>query len=208
LLNIDGQHQTSVPAAARFEILFVFRAIEPRGALMDLLKRRLANGDSAAFAELYDAIADAIFHYLVTQTGTREDAADLLQETFLRLYRAKDRLQDVDNLKAYCFRIAHNEMLRWSQSNHGQLATAEMLYEISDRPHPLSLDASDVVAHALGRLPTNYRQVVELKFFSRLTFFEISQVLGKPQGTVATWYQRAMEQLKTNLRQDRERGRL
>jgi RNA polymerase sigma factor (sigma-70 family) len=194
--------------AARFDFFSFFFAIEPRGALMDSLKRRLANGDSAAFAELYDAIANAIFHYLVTQTGTREDAADLVQETFLRIYRAKDRLQDVDNLKAYCFRIAQNEMLRWRQSHRAQPATAEMLYEISDRPDPVSLDASDMVAHSLGRLPTNYRQVVELKFFGRLTFLEISQVLDKPQGTVATWYQRAMKQLTTNLRRDRERGRL
>ena len=175
---------------------------------MDRLKRRLAGGDSAAFAELYDRIADGIFHYLVTQTGTREDAADLLQETFLRIYRARDRLSEVDHLKSYCFRIAHNEMLRWRKSHRGQPASGQLLYELADQGDMLSLDAREVVGGALDRLPPHYRQVVELKFFSGLTFAEIGQVLDRPQGTVATWYRRAMEQLEANVQLDKERGRL
>jgi RNA polymerase sigma-70 factor, ECF subfamily len=180
---------------------------------MDRLKRRLADGDAAAFAELYDAIADGIFHYLVTQTGTREDAADLLQETFLRIYRAKDRLGEVDNLKSYCFRIAHNEMLRWRKSHLGQPASSQLLYEVADQRDTLSLEVREAVGGALNRLPLHYRQVVELKFFSGLTFAEIGQVLDKPLGTVATWYRRAMEQLEANVqldkeRVDKERGRL
>ena len=173
---------------------------------MDHLNRRLANGDSAAFAELYDAIADSMFHYLLTQTGTRENAADLLQETFLRVYRAKDRLRTVENLKSYCFRIAHNEMMRWRKSHRPPTATAEMLYELADTPIPVSLDSIESTVRALGCLPAHYRQVIELKVFSQLTFAEIGQVLDRPQGTVATWYRRAISQLKSHLNLEEKRG--
>lgn len=51
------------------------------------LNRQLAAGKPAAFAELYDAVADSVYHYLLVQTGSPADAADLLQEALLRIYR-------------------------------------------------------------------------------------------------------------------------
>jgi len=178
------------------------RGVSPGGGLgsrMDNLKRRLAQRESAAFAELYDLIADGLFHYLVTQTGTSEDAADLLQETFLRIHRASDRLGEVENLKAYCFRIAQHELLRWRKTHKARPPTGDLLYEIADPTDPHSLETQETVAQALSRLPPRDRQVVELKFFSGLTFVEIGQVLDKPQGTVATWYRRALRRLQTDL---------
>lgn len=166
---------------------------------MDNLKRRLAKGESAAFAELYDLIADGLFHYLATQTGTKEDAADLLQETFLRIQRAGSRLGEVENLKAYCFRIAQHELLRWRKNHQARPSHGELLYEIADPADPHGLENREVVAQALSRLPRRYRQVVELKFFSGLTFAEIGQVLDRPQGTVATWYRRALRRLEVDL---------
>lgn len=149
---------------------------------MDNLKRQLAEGESAAFAELYDLIADGLFHYLVTQTGTTEDAADLLQETFLRIHRASNRLAEVENLKAYCFRIAQHEMLRWRKAHKSRPPAGDLLYEIADKSDPHSLETQETVVQALSQLPPRYRQVVELKFYSGLTFVEIGQVLDRPQG--------------------------
>lgn len=169
---------------------------------MDDLQRRLAEGEAAAYAELYDRIADGLFHYLVTQTGTRDDAADLLQETFLRIHRAGARLGEVEHLKAYCFRVAHHEMLRWRKKHKARPANAELLYEIADPSDPNGLETRETVIHALNQLPPRYRQVVELKFFSGLTFVEISHVLEQPQGTVASWYRRAMQRLQTDLQSD------
>lgn len=169
---------------------------------MDNLQQRLAEGEAAAYAELYDQIADRLFHYLVTQTGTREDAADLLQETFLRIHRAGARLGEVERLKAYCFRVAHHEMIRWRKKHQARPASAELLYEIADPSDPNGLETREAVTHALNQLPPRYRQVVELKFFSELTFVDIGQVLKKPQGTVATWYRRAMCRLQTDLQSD------
>ena len=72
---------------------------------MDGLNQRLAEGDPTAFAELYDRFADQVYHYLLTQTGSADDAADLLEESFMRLYRARTRLHGVDHIIAYVFQI-------------------------------------------------------------------------------------------------------
>ena len=71
------------------------------------------NWQSPAFAELYDWLADSLHHYLLTETGSAEDAADLLQETFARLYRARKQLESVNQMKAYVFQTARNEARRW-----------------------------------------------------------------------------------------------
>ena len=73
---------------------------------------RLARGDRAAFAELYDACADRVHHYLVVRLGSRDDADDLLQQTFLRMARAPQNLATVENLPGYVFTIARNEAAR------------------------------------------------------------------------------------------------
>ena len=82
------------------------------GAAMDQRAERLARGDPAAFAELYDACADRVHHYLVVRLGSRADADDVLQETFVCLARTRKRLATVENLEAYVFATARNEAIR------------------------------------------------------------------------------------------------
>lgn len=76
------------------------------------LGKRLARGEVAAFAELYDLCADRLHHYLVSQLGSRDDADEVLQETFLRLVRGREKLAGVESIAGYCFMVARNEALR------------------------------------------------------------------------------------------------
>jgi DNA-directed RNA polymerase specialized sigma24 family protein len=73
---------------------------------MATLQARLARGDQAAFADLYDAYADRISHYLLVRLGSPDDADDVLQETFLRIARRPRRLAKVNDLEAYLITIA------------------------------------------------------------------------------------------------------
>src|SRR5262249_61409709 len=82
------------------------------GVGMDRRAQRLARGDPAAFAELYDACADRVHHYLVVRLGSRADADDVLQETFVRLARMREKLANVEDLVAYVFAAARNEAIR------------------------------------------------------------------------------------------------
>src|SRR5947209_19856301 len=76
---------------------------------MSDLATRLARGEPAAFAELYDRCGDRCHHYLSAYLGSRDAADDVLQETFVRLVRGRGRLAKVDNLVAYVFTVARNE---------------------------------------------------------------------------------------------------
>ena len=104
---------------------------------MATLQARLARGEPAAFAELYDACADRVGHYLLVRLGSWADADDALQETFLRLARTREKLAEVDNLEAYVITIARNEAARLAAGQgktRAEARTARRREALSVRP--------------------------------------------------------------------------
>jgi RNA polymerase sigma-70 factor (ECF subfamily) len=166
---------------------------------MDELRERLARGDAAAFADLYDACADRLHHYLTVRLGARDRADDVLQETFVRLVRTRHRLGRVEDLTAYVFTIARNEAARYggrkSRTARRQVPLrAEDLF--ADTDDAAARDAAEQVAAGLGGLSPEQREVVELKVYGGLTFREIAAVTGVPLPTAATRYRAALLRLK------------
>lgn len=171
---------------------------------MDRPAERLARGDRAAFAELYDSCADRVHHYLVALIGSRADADDVLQETFVRLARMRKSLAAVDNLVAYVFATARNEAIRLAQRQVREdqaRVGAELVARFCEVPveDPEALETAEWVAAALARLSDELREIVELKIYAELTFREISEVTGLPQGTVATRYRSALEKMRNQM---------
>jgi RNA polymerase sigma-70 factor (ECF subfamily) len=164
---------------------------------MQQLGVRLARGEEAAFAELYDASADRLHHYLAARLGSRDVASDVLQSAFLRAVKSRRRFRGVENPVAYLFQIARNEAVPWAKRRRGndQPLAADDIFAASGDAFGQQDDA-EVVAAALGRLTAEDRELVELKVFAGMTFREIADVTGMPQGTVATRYRRAIESLR------------
>jgi RNA polymerase sigma-70 factor (ECF subfamily) len=160
------------------------------------LAARLARGEEAAFAELYDASADRLHHYLTVRLASREAASDVLQTTFVRAVQNRRRFRIVDNPIAYLFQIARNEAARATgkrrRQNERQFSTDDSFVTSGDS----TTDDQDLVATALDRLDADDRELVELKIYAGLTFREIADMTGRSQGTVATEYRRALESLR------------
>ncbi len=164
-------------------------------------KRTAARGDPAAFAELYDACAVRVHHYLTVRLGSRLDADDVLQETFVRLARDRQKLAAVENLVAYVFATARNESIRLlaRRVREDRLRTefsSKGLILADGTKAQRDREDSERVAALLERLDLPLREIVELKVFAALTFREISEVTGLPQGTVATRYRSALERMR------------
>ncbi len=168
---------------------------------MATLQARLAEGDQAAFAELYDAYAGRVRHYLLVRVGSAGDADDVLQETFVRLARARRKLANVEDLKAYVIAVAHNEAARAMARNSRRRAKQRPLQGdelFCCRPGDSDArEAAETVAAALGQLTAELREIVELKTYVELTFQQIAEVTGLPQGTVATRYRTALAKMRS-----------
>lgn len=159
------------------------------------LGKRLARGDTAAFAELYDLCADRLHHYLVSQLGSRDDADEVLQETFLRLVRGREKLAGVESIAGYSFMVARNEALRRlaarSNENHRRAKADELFLEATDDDHEVR-EAAEELTMALAGLRPEQREVVELKCYGGLTLAEIADVTAPPKRCKPRW-ERALE---------------
>jgi len=171
---------------------------------MDHPAERLARGEPSAFAELYDACADRVHHYLFVRLGSRADADDVLQETFVRLARTRKRLASVENLVAYVFATARNEAIRlverrWREGRLRPAPSRESLFLEARGDGLHDIETAEWTAASLARLSHELREIVELKIYADLTFREISELTGLPQGTVATRYRSALEKMRSQM---------
>jgi RNA polymerase sigma-70 factor (ECF subfamily) len=167
---------------------------------MRALVWRLAEGDETAFAECYRDFADRLYRYLFVRLRDKADAADSLQNVFLRLARHRDRLRDVRDLGAYLFGMARNEAVRLREHQHSFAALQPEVVEAKSPQN--AVDVQDAAAAALARLDAAQREIVELKIFAGCTFREVAEILELPQGTVATRYRTALEHMRAWLTQE------
>ena len=168
------------------------------------LARRLARGERTAFAELYDRLHARLFRYLATRLESRESAADVLQEVFMRLARSSSRLGAAIDLDAYVFGVARNEAARHMSRHAGRsrlVVSTDAIAALSTGPETRSDDA-DFAREALRSLSAERREVVELRIYGELTFREIAETLRLPQGTIATRYRDAITQLRARFAEE------
>lgn len=168
---------------------------------MSDLGQRLAQSDQSAFAELYDARADRLHHYLTSRLSSREDADDVLQSSFVRLAQGRHRLPQVEHLVAYLFQIARNEsaefLKRKGRESHVLNEFGEqLLFRNGDHAGQTDMLHAESAIEALRQLTVEQREIVELKIYGQFTFSEIAEIVGVPQGTAATRYRTALERMK------------
>jgi RNA polymerase sigma-70 factor (ECF subfamily) len=142
------------------------------------------------------------FGFWLSKMGSRDLAADVLQETFLRAIRFRERLREVNSVDAWLFTIARREadrmLARQKQTRHNDLAGVSAVQQpvVSAA---LDLDNREELEVALAEQTSVDREIVELYFYGGLTFREIAEVTETPQGTVATRYRSVMAKLRKRL---------
>jgi RNA polymerase sigma-70 factor (ECF subfamily) len=178
----------------------------------DLL-RAVARGDEAALAACYDRYRLILFGLILRILNDRAEAEDVLQETFLQVWR---RASDFDENRGRAFTwlvtIARSRALDRLRS-HGSRAriAAEAAAENRDSvgdatQETLRSEEGSIVRRALTELPEEQRLALLLAYFEGLTQTEIATRLGIPLGTVKTRMRSGMNRLRELLR-DQFQGR-
>lgn len=134
--------------------------------------------------------AQAVYRLAYARTGSREDAEDVTQETFLRLVRTAPEFADEDHCRAWLLRVAMNcagDLFRSAWRRH-----TRPLEEAEQVPAP---EEGGVLAAVLA-LPERYRAPIHLFYYEGLSTAEIAAVLGKSEGAVRTRLSRARTMLR------------
>ncbi len=177
----------------------------PRTAGRDLALRH-RYGDPAAFEEVYQRFAEMVFSLALRMSGDREEAADMSQETFLRIYRHLGRFGGRSSLKTWIYRITVNccrsKLRKRSRRKfEGPLESFEELADQRSGPERQTLghDLGRRLAEAIGELPVVFREAVLLRDVQGLSYAEIGEVLGVRIGTVRSRIARGRERLRSQL---------
>lgn len=181
---------------------------------MSLFRRRRPSPRAWDFRSGDLPYADALFGTALRLTRNRQDAEDLLQETYLRAYSHYDGFQEGTNLKAWLFRILKNCFIngyrqrkagpREVDLERGEVSFEAALEEVAppaatpeDELVEKTLDGD--VARALGALPEDFRLVVELVDLQDFSYREVADILEIPLGTVMSRLYRGRRLLEEAL---------
>lgn len=164
-------------------------AADARGA------RVTTDGDFAAYVA---ARLPALLRFAHALTGNRDDAADLVQDTLLKvgLHWERIRRDDAAGVDAYVRRaIANGRVSRWRR-RRGETLVADVPERVAAHVDPLE---HEPLWQALRGLPARQRAVIVLRYYDDLTEAEIAATLGISTGTVKSQASRAMATLRTRL---------
>ena len=155
-----------------------------------------------AFARWQDELLGTLF-YLV---GNREDARDALQETFVKCWRNRETLGEIENLKAWIFRVALNtgrdiRGSAWRRRRQPLAEGGSMLTVAHCKPQEDVEHAEEIgrVRRALLDLRPEEQEVFLLRQNGELTYEAIAEAIGIPLGTVKTRMRLAIEKLRVAL---------
>ncbi|MBN1886193.1 MAG: sigma-70 family RNA polymerase sigma factor [Candidatus Krumholzibacteriota bacterium] len=176
------------------------------------LMRLVAGGDADALRRLFDRHGNAVFNFFLRSTGSREDAEDLTQQTFVNLYRAAGRYRPTAAFRTWLFRIARNLAVSYSRRRPAG-DSLDLLAEGGFEPPAAGVDPAADASHAelrgayaraLLQLPEEQRTAVELRIGRGLSYREIAEAMGKSLPAVEALVYRARERLAAALARFRE----
>jgi RNA polymerase sigma-70 factor (ECF subfamily) len=166
------------------------------------------DGDAQAFEEIYDRHATAAFSLAMRICRDPGVAEDVVQDAFLSLWRGRDRYDaSRGQLRSWLMGIVHNaaiDRLRRSGVQERRRASAEGIEDRLEAPDRTDEEVAQreeamEVRGALGSLPDEQRQVIELAYFDGLTHTQIASRLEQPVGTIKGRMRLGLQKLRAQL---------
>jgi RNA polymerase sigma-70 factor (ECF subfamily) len=165
-------------------------------------------GDSAAFRAIFERFAPLLLRAMLRELYVREEANDLVQQTFLQLHRARADFDPGQKLKPWVFTIAMNlkrEYFRRKKRRPERALGDEAAVEPAvPALGAARVDARRTLARVLGDLPDDQREVIELHWFDGLEFPEVALVVGASVSAVKVRAHRGYVRLRQALGDDAE----
>ena len=187
---------------------------DPQGELPDdVLVAGILDGQEELFTVLVERYQTRLFRFVQRYMGDAEDARDVTQEVFLKVYSALDSFDPRYKFSTWLFRIGGNAAIDQLRRRKARPVAFEpavneegeaLAIDVADsRPDPLE-DLSrarlrEELDQAIERLPDDYRELISLRHHAELPYEEIADLKGMPLGTVKNKLFRARQALRDLL---------
>lgn len=178
----------------------------------ELLMRRVARGDLAAFRALVERWEGAAKRYAHRMLGDHQIAEDVAQETFVRLYRTAERYEPTAKFQTWFYTVLGNlcrDRIRASRRRAAEHRDTADVYDIDETlagsddllpdAHARQEEARVMVRRAVAELPEKFRQAIVLREFEGMPYADIAAVMHANVGEVKTWIHRGRKALAQRL---------
>lgn len=190
---------------------------ESRGKTADLRARALEEELLSAIREgrtldpvfpvLLDVFQERVYWHVARMLGSREDAMDVTQEIFVKIWSNLSRFEGRSRLYTWIYRIATNEALGWIRK-HRKMQGISLDDEQAGVAHQMSSSegvdgarAQEYLEKALADLPPKQRQVFLLRHQDEMPYEEMSAVLETSVGALKASYHHAVRKVEASIRQ-------
>lgn len=166
----------------------------------------MIEGDQHAFEQILYFYEKPIYNHLIRLTGSQDEAADLLQETFVRLYYKRSQIDPDGNLKNWLYKVATNIAYDYFRKKK-----RENLVSIDDENLSETIEAGlsytsleQEIAiidleNALNELRPHYKNILLLYYREGFSYEELAKILDLPLNTIKTHIRRARQELNELL---------
>ena len=164
----------------------------------------VVNGNKSAMNEIYTLYAPALNGFVRLFLSDPNDVADIIHDTMLEVWRKAERFEGRSSLKTWIFSIAKNKSIDRNRKS-SRLEYSDDYNETEDD----ALDAVELIAlsqqaqtvrEAVSQLKPDHRRAIHMSYFEDLTYKEIAEIEGCPEGTVKTRILYAKRRLQHILR--------
>jgi len=172
---------------------------------------KFQNGDLYAFDVLVRRYKNQLMNFVCRFVGNREEAEDIVQDTFVRLYRNRHSYRRIARFSTWIYTIAGNLAKTELRKRKGrrllaisQLGCEDKDFEIEDSAFDPEQEVDGtmkgaIIQREIDNLPPKFREVIILRDVQELSYEEISEIIKAPLGTVKSRVNRARLRLQKRL---------
>ena len=169
----------------------------------EFLIERVKNGNCESFNPLVERYKLPLYKVMYRMVYNRDDAEDLVEEAFIKAFRAISKFEIGRPFYAWICRIAVNNAINYlKKERRGQVQPIEFFEHslAAKKGNPVEMTKQKVlqerITAAMAKLPDDYRTIIVLKVEEDFSYDEISKVLKIPKGTVMSRLARARQKLR------------
>ncbi len=173
---------------------------------IDLIKRlKDPKQKDKAFSDLLDQYQERLYWHIRKIVLTHDNANDVLQNTFIRIFKGIKNFQEKSTLHTWMYRIAYNESMRFLEKN--KIKTLVSLDQDNNsyinnlkQDEYFNGDEIQLKLHQiLSRLSENQKRVFQMKYFDDLSFREISEILDISENTLKSSYYSVVKTIEEKI---------
>lgn len=162
------------------------------------------------FLESYEEFSDAIFRYCLFQTSQKEVALDITQDTFTKTWQYLQKGEEVDNIKAFLYRVAKNLIIDYRRKKKSYSLDEMMEAGVdigSDDDTEAEHDKArekEKVLKTLEKMDDKHREILTMRYVEEMSIKEIADILEISHNHVSVMIHRSAQALKKVLHKEEE----